>query len=339
MIKKRNDSLDIISGLMILWMIIYHSFIWANNTESNVYIFFIKCFYFFIPWFYFKSGFVCNNNYSLKIVIQKGASQLLIPMVIWTLIGYLLIIPELIIKGYPFWKIPINPVYNLLVYGETMGNAPLWFLLSLFLVSVTMKLMADLKLNLIIVITISLAFLGFFLQYANIKVPLGLINYPIGMFFALSGVICNQLNMKHKITKMNLFLLAITIFMSLSFASYVDIHHNSIRFGFYWAYIINSLLAINSSIVIFGILKFKLLAWIGKKSLTYLVLHWPVFYIIEGLFKLIHIPREGYFYILILSSVAIIFSGLTAKLIPDKYIGLDGTGILERGKLIFRKRV
>jgi len=334
---KRNESLDIITGIMILWMIVYHSFQWANYYDSNVFNLLLKCFYFFIPWFYFKSGFVFNKTHTLKIVVEKGISQLLIPMILWTLIGYALTIHELINDGIPIWKIIIRPAFILLRYGDTLGNAPLWFLLSLFLVRISMKLLANLKLGLIIAFAISFALLGYLFNCKNFNVPLGLINYPIGMFFFLTGFVCNQLKMKQNMSKMNIVLIACTGLISMFFFSYVDFHLNITWHGNYWVYIIGSLLAINSLLVLFKNIRIKSLAWIGNKSLYFFVIHWPVFYIIQYIFKSIDLPLKSYFFCLTLSFGAIFLSSLIAKLIPEKYIGLDGSGIFERGKLLFRR--
>jgi len=333
---KRNESLDIITGIMILWMIVYHSFQWANYYDSNVFNLLLKCFYFFMPWFYFKSGYVFNKTHTLKIVVEKGISLLLIPMIIWTLIGYALTIPELINDGLPIWKIIIKPAFVLFRYGDTLGNSPLWFLFSLFFVRISLKLLTNLKLGFIIAFTISFALLGFLFNYKNFNLPLGLISYPIGMFFSLAGFVCNQLNIKQNMTKLNIVLIACTLLISLFFFSYVDLHLNITWYGSYWGYIFGSLLAINSLLVLFKNLKIKSLAWIGNKSLYFFVIHWPVFYIIQHIFKFIDLPQKSYLFCLILSFCAIFLSSLIAKFIPEKYIGLNGTGIFERGKQLFK---
>ncbi|WP_299778184.1 acyltransferase family protein [uncultured Formosa sp.] len=325
---ERDKSLDIISGIMIIWMVILHAFQWGDLTESIIYIFLLKCLYFFMSWFYFKTGFLHKKGKGLNVTFRKGIDQLIIPMLIWTAVGYLLTVPELLTEGYPLWKMPIAPLFFLISSGDTIGNSPLWFLLSLFFIKMIFPFIARLNFNFKIIIAISLLFLSWVLQKNNIKMLLGLHSFPLGLFFTLSGLLCGEFKVPDRIIKIRLWLVLPFIVMSIFFASYIDFHNNKLMYGNYLLFILSALFAINLCLMFFRDVNLKILSWIGEKSLVYLVIHWPIFYLIKISFLFLNISTETYLYVVSLNVVAICISTLIAKFIPYKYLGLQSSLIV-----------
>ena len=335
---KRNDTLDILSGILIIWMIVYHSFQWANMTESNLFVVLIRIFYFFMPWFYFKSGFVLNNKRPLKKVIEKGVTHILTPLIIWGLIGYLIFVFSTFVIEEAVWKTVIKPFYYLLKTGDMIGNEPLWFLLSLFLIRIILNLIINLRIEFILLFIIGFAFIGWIMQLMGIEsLPIGLNSLPLGIVFTSLGLLCNRLNVFRTITKFKYLLLLLSIIMSIYFSSYIDIHFNSIWYGNYWSYIINSTLIIFVCVLFLVGIKSKILTWIGEKSIFYLVMHWPIFYLTNYFFILNNIPQNNYFYMLILNTSALFIITLVAKFLPEKYLGLEGTRFLFKYKQVFQR--
>jgi len=323
MASERNHTLDIISGVMILWVIVFHSFQWGNVTDSIVFKVLIRFLYFVMPWFYFKSGYVYNTKQSLKVEIIKGVNQLLMPMFKWAIIGYIIRIPEYLVKGETIDVILLKPVLSLVQSGDLYGNIPLWFILSLFMVRITIKFMVNLSLIFQITFSVVFAVIGWNFQRLNLtSLPLGFISFPIGMFFTLSGFICNQLKLKRVRNKFSLPLLILTLLMSLSYSSYIDVHMNKLWYGNYWTFIINSFLAINLSLMLFANVRSKLLEWFGRKSIIYLVAHWPVFYIVNLTLQILDFPQKGFTATLILAFSGITISTLLAIFKPGNRFSL-----------------
>ncbi|CDF80625.1 O-acetyl transferase [Formosa agariphila KMM 3901] len=335
---ERDKSLDIISGIMIIWMVILHSFQWGNLTESIIYIFLLKCLYFFMAWFYFKTGFLYKIGRGLINTFKKGIDQLIIPMLIWTAIGYLLTIPELLTGNYPLWKIPIAPLFFLVSSGDTIGNSPLWFLLSLFFIKIMFPFIARLNLNIKKIIAISLLCLSWVFEKNNIKIPFGLHSFPLGLFFTLSGLLCNEFRVPDRINKIRLWLILPYIALSIFLAGYVDFHNNNLMYGNYWLFTLNTLIAINLCLVLFKDVNLTILSWIGKKSLVYLVIHWPIFYLIKISFEFLNISTKNYLYVVSLNIIAICISTLIAKFVPYKYLGLQSSLIVNFNTKIISER-
>ncbi|QDO93699.1 acyltransferase family protein [Formosa sediminum] len=335
---ERDRSLDTISGIMIIWMVILHSFQWGNLTGSMIYIFLLKCLYFFMSWFYYKTGFLYNKGKGLSMTFKKGLDQLITPMLIWTTVGYLLTIPGLLMGNYPLWKIPIAPLFFLVSSGDTIGNSPLWFLLSLFFIKIVFPFIARVNLNLKKIIAISLLCLSWVFEKNNIKIPFGLHSFPLGLFFTLSGLICKEFRVPDRIIKSGLWLVLPYIVLSIFFASYVDFHNNNLVYGNYWLFTLNALFAINLCLVLFREVNLKILSWIGEKSLVYLVIHWPIFFLIKISFVFLNISTENYLYVVSLFVIAICISTLIAKFIPYKYLGLQSSLIVNLNTKIISER-
>lgn len=329
-IKKRNDTLDVISGILIIWMIAYHSFQWGNLTESISFQVLIRCFYFFMPWFYFKSGIVFSDKYSLKNVVEKGVNEILFPMFIWTLIGYLLTMPAAFVKGESVWKVLSDPLLFLFWYGDTIGNSPLWFLLSLFFVRIGLRLIINLSSLYLFSLTFCFACIGWVLYFFKLEIlPLGFTTFPLGIFFASLGIIFNRFQVVDTARKIEIWVILISVLASFLFASYVDVHRNALWYGSYWFFILSSILAIVASLLLFEGSKCKVLAVIGKKSMIYLILHWPVFYVVKQFCYFLGVSQNNYYYIIILFTTSVGFSILVSKYVPMKYLGLDGFQMLK----------
>ena len=85
--SQRIDYLDSIAGIMIVYMICYHILQWGGIDVINVFV--MRPLFFFMAWFFFKSGMFhkgCSTNEMLK----KGFHKLILPFIVFTIIGYIL---------------------------------------------------------------------------------------------------------------------------------------------------------------------------------------------------------------------------------------------------------
>lgn len=126
----RDYSLDWISGLLILHMIIGHIAGWVemDYPVNNI-------LFFFMPWFFFKGG-MFHRHKEWKVELNKSFKRLIIPFIVFSIIGQaiwtirLLCLHETDIVKY------IGFPGTFILYGAFHGNAPLWFLFSLFIVRI-----------------------------------------------------------------------------------------------------------------------------------------------------------------------------------------------------------
>lgn len=327
-VKKRSASLDIISGVLILWMIVYHSFQWAELDKTPLFNTLLSFFYFFMAWFYFKAGYLFNSSRGLNEIVSSGMIKLLIPMIVWLTIGYIILIPYLFfVEKSPIWKIVIWPAYSLISSGDTIGNSPLWFLLSLFIVRVLLFFITKLSFILILIITFILLLIGWFEFYNSINLPFGLVSTPIGLLFSLSGFLIKS---KFKIDKKNNFSIVVCLFVLLFtsyFNSYVDIHTNTLWFGSYFLYIATSILLITFLVPVVSF-ELKPISWFGVNSMIFLVIHWPIFTLVKYIW--IYLGLElGYGYVITLASTSIVLGVCLGLKLSDKELLLDGKVIYD----------
>lgn len=273
--KTRDKSLDMVSGILILWIIAYH-------ICQSVYLARVSWLYFMIPWFYFKSGmfFKPELNNSIIQYIKKRLNLLILSLLFWFTIGYLILCPELIMIDHkPLWKIVVSPFYRLFRYGELLGNAPLWFLLSLIFVQVLSFYVVRIKYYFVFILLLLLA--GFFLQMNSVILPLGASTWPLGLFFYFSGYIYTKYFDCYDLKLFIIVSIPIFILGNIFLFSYVDVHYNKIEYGYYFSFVFLSLLGILFLLYFAKFIQINFLVWAGVKSLHFFVLHWPIYYILK----------------------------------------------------------
>jgi len=317
--EKREEAPYMISGILVIWMMVYHIFHLAHMTESLFYKYALFFFFFFMPWFYFKSGmfFKFNMNVSFVKYVRKCFYSLIIPMMVWFSIGYIIKCPEsIIIDNKPLWKIAFLPVYHFLHSGDTPGNDPLWFLLSLFLVKILFFLIIKIKYYYILIPL--LLPLGILASEHSVILPLAAHTIPIGLFFCFLGYVYGTYNNKmHNVKNLIILPTLFFILFNILFASYVDIHFNRLIYGDYMSFVTLSLLAI--MIVIYTASRFKsnFLTWTGENSIYFLVLHWPIFYLIKYGFYIIRVNPVGEAFALALLLIGLPICMITPKILKS----------------------
>lgn len=157
---ERLPWLDFASGIMILWMIIYHAIVvawgyeardlWgitdASSLPEGMHAFInsegklevlnpcvaFPWLHFFMPWFFYKSGQFFNKT-NTKDLWKKDSQKLLKTFVIWSAVGYVffllfsLLDDSITLRGCTY-----SILRHLFLCGEIPINGPLWFLLTLF---------------------------------------------------------------------------------------------------------------------------------------------------------------------------------------------------------------
>lgn len=132
--STRNPMMDIVSGLFILEIVVQHLLQNTNLSEGTFWSNYFEHFFLaFMPWFYFKAGYmVKNSKEGLWSNIQNRGIRLLYPYLVWSIIPSVLILPFFLIEHEVMhW---INNIAYGLIYAQGAFNTPLWFLPSLFFV-------------------------------------------------------------------------------------------------------------------------------------------------------------------------------------------------------------
>ena len=178
--------LDTASGILLLHMICYHCWQWAELPPDAIWL---RILSFFMPWFFFKSGMFYKNQSADK-VIKKCFRKLIIPFLIFSIIGEIFDIIRILSIGAQ-WNIisGIKTIIgSLLKTGAIFGNYPLWFLPSLFAVRIIYNCLNKTKrhesLWLLLIIPILLFYT---VKIAHIELPYYLYNVPTGLMFYMLG--------------------------------------------------------------------------------------------------------------------------------------------------------
>lgn len=238
--KERVKWIDFLSGIMIIWMILYHIFIFTGNKQSLACEELYKIFFFFMPWFFFKSGMLANDA-SLKQVVVSSTKKLLVPYVVFSFLGYLAyFLQQFLLKDISFDKMVVEPAAVLLYTGSVLGNLPLWFLLGLFFDKVLWQVLINNNITRYQIAAISLiiCFGGYFL---GIKQLFYIWFTFSGLFFySLGNILKNiQFDQAFRISAFVLYIFAI-----MAFPNSVQMRSNSLEFGYYILWPLTSVSAI-----------------------------------------------------------------------------------------------
>ena len=136
--NERNHSVDFLSGFFIIYMIYTHiSQEIPMQIDSMLYVFLDSLFFFFMPWFFFKSGMFYKHKNPTKKTIKKTIDRLVLPLIVFSVAN----IPIYIITVANHWTDGPSVLLcvkaslgELLFDGSPLGNAPLWFLIALIFI-------------------------------------------------------------------------------------------------------------------------------------------------------------------------------------------------------------
>lgn len=129
--KARIEYLDGVAGLLICYMMLNHIILRANIGISvdNVWL---EPLQFFMFWFFYKSGMFYKPKPTKQLLVL-GGHKLLVPWLVFGVVGHLANCVNLMIDGDYKWKhYLLTPFKEILFAGGLEGNRPLWFLFTLF---------------------------------------------------------------------------------------------------------------------------------------------------------------------------------------------------------------
>jgi fucose 4-O-acetylase-like acetyltransferase len=309
---RRIKYLDAIAGLLIVRMILGHMFQCCYLTGTNTYYWMNLLFSFFMPWFFYKSGmlFTPNNqtNYYNSISYCKNkARKILLPWLVFSVIGEIFrIIGLLLSRDYNWIHYLLSPIKSFLCFGALGGNLPLWFLTSLFVVYIVNYFITKWRWN-ILLITLGCIIAAAIFQKVGFKYPATISSSLIGLSFYGLGRILKEKQFRPFIVIPSTIICTAIIILN---PSVVDVCSNTLIYGNYlvwYIYSITTIIIINNLFKLVKFYNFPLLQYVGRNSITYFAIHWPIRIILITIYSLIGISDNwSQFWIMLITFIIIL---------------------------------
>lgn len=272
-IKSRNLSFDLISGCLIVYMIFCHIMQWAKLTDCELYSVLQRILFFFMAWFFYKSGIYVNQIVDLKKYAMKNFRKLLLPALYFTLMGLPFVWYQIYQCGdtnIVHYTLSIAKLF--ILSGEMSGNLPLWFLVTLFEVKLIYALL-NRKMNGHIIFIVFFLLSGVF-SFLDLHRPGYVFSFFTAMTFYSSGHILANKEHSALVFSFCGILYVASVFFS---PQMVDIMTSTLIYGNYNTFIIVSVAACitwnNISKYVVRFIPATFLQF-GKKSMVYYVVHW-----------------------------------------------------------------
>jgi fucose 4-O-acetylase-like acetyltransferase len=274
-VSKKNQSIDVAKGFLILLVVIVHA---IGRANDNLFAFLIhtSC----IPLFFFMSGYLVKydkfSSITFKIFFQKYFKRLILPW-LFAMVVYTAFAVRKDVSLFSITQYIIYPYVHL------------WFIPSLFFMLLFTKIMSNIfvKKNVLIIGGIlGLLFFSFrtyiLVKGYDFKIP-SYVDLQYYLFWLL-GVYMNTVKIEKKLNG----LLYLFLFIIIGVIWYFSFSINP-----FWQYRIYLFIPLNilSSLVLISYVqldelpKSTILAWMGSKSLELYLWHMIPILILNTLFR------------------------------------------------------
>lgn len=95
---RRDTSLDAVGGLLIMYMMLTHLYGHYEVPKGVFYLGVSQLLTFFMAWFFFKAGMFYKQERPKDVFIKKF-NRLLVPFVIYSIIGYVVYVVRVLIEN------------------------------------------------------------------------------------------------------------------------------------------------------------------------------------------------------------------------------------------------
>lgn len=317
---KRRSYIDVVAGFMILWMVIDHCrFIIGMSIPLIKYIPIENLLGFYMPWFYYKSGFFYTEK-NQKELIKKDTSKLLRYYIVYSFLGWLV----WCICGYLDGSLHSTdylfiPIKNFIKKGAITGNGVLWFLISLFCVRQVSNFIIKKNYppppHLFAILALLLAYLLCVIGWYRYSWWFG--NFFTGLFFFIVGYILKnkESNIVVIITSMIVYIIIVGAYL-LGLSKnipYLYLFKNQMIAGNYLLFFPFAIACIILTNNVFRFIEkrwglgiFIYAEYIGKHSMNVYITHWILLTIVLYLIKNIFDVEQFYIQFIILVSTSLI---------------------------------
>lgn len=144
---ERQAYLDNISAILIAYMIFIVHLTYFCPVHGFVIDILKLLLYFFMAWFFFKSGMFFKDK-PIKAVIKSSAKRLLAPWAVFNAIGIVVMgVQAYHGSGFSLFPLLINSIEVIALNEAIWSDLALWFLLSLFIVRVAFAILHKCRAN------------------------------------------------------------------------------------------------------------------------------------------------------------------------------------------------
>lgn len=272
MANSRQYHLDIIAGILIIFMVIHHVL-----PFPVIDAFLSRFLFFYMPWFFFKAGMFFNPQKSSEDTFKSSVRRLLVPYAVFFVIGQVIIAIQLFTQHNLHLNYLTATLREFIYTGAAWGNGPLWFLFSLFMVRMIFSIIGKYSYGGVLITVVSIS-CAWFIHIFGIALPLYVGNVCLGCFFYGLGYLIKDVQYhRASITLCTIgYIFTVAVFPILG--SFVN---NSSDYYLWW--IVASIMAIITYNGGFKMVKWNMmpLQFCGVHSLEILVSHMPIFNLVS----------------------------------------------------------
>lgn len=290
--KQRDIHMDVVTGIMLIYMVFLHL---HNSIGIASFTYYIYAFFFFMPWFFYKAG-VFYKQKDISIELNSSIRRLILPFTYFTFYGVICQSIIMLHKGDNNWQhYTLTPIKEVLFAGCTTANQPLWFLFDLFIIKCIYNciMVKTIKFNIkkfsfiAFIVSCSLLFAFEYLKLYNEFTSPIIYQYvwkPVNrlipglVFFSLGVCLQNKLHRNWITTIVCIAIYLLIVMLKPSFVGCISDELN--EGGSYLLYVISAFAGLIIFDNVFSTLsryyKFPILSKIGLYSMSLYVIHMPV---------------------------------------------------------------
>ncbi|MBR2486294.1 MAG: acyltransferase family protein [Paludibacteraceae bacterium] len=302
--ESRLKYLDIASGIMIVWLLIYHALYPMYEDTISAAIPFL---YFFMPYFFYKSGMMFQIK-DVKSLFIKDFKKLIVTFIIWSAIGYIMMVLWHLFNDEELtWKILLmRPIRSLILTCSVPMNIALWFLPVLFIVrQLTNWLLKRFKSYFVAICSLIFAIICLVLNsyISPYCLPTWISATAWGMFFFSSAIYLREYEVKKWMIILSISIYVISLFTSIP-SVYGAVEPGVLLNSIWYITSLFSCICFNNVcrfIVYFynrigqnmnTKFLFPILTYVGRNAMSFYVVHYIIFKIV---FDLIWIYKNEYY--------------------------------------------
>ena len=166
--KSRQYFVDNLSAILITYMIFVVHLAYFCHIDGLVFKVAGCLFYFFMSWFFFKSGMFYKEK-TEKDVLKSTFRRLIVPYITFNIVGIVVLALEKYQSGgaLSITSFAKEVLVTIFINEAVYPNLALWFLLSLFIVRNVFNILRRLNINIFVVLIAALAclFTIYYLYY------------------------------------------------------------------------------------------------------------------------------------------------------------------------------
>lgn len=273
---KRDDFIDAVKGIGILFVILGHTFGIPEIIYNIMYSFHMPLFFIIAGYLYDENKY---NSCNLKKVALKKAKSYLVPYYSFAGINLILtIVWNVTIKQIPVTianiKLYIAGILYCYADMEHMPNcSPIWFLMCLFISSLIFWAIIKYCTKTVMLISVGLMLLSYGLSFLTIRLPLNISTACMGVFFMYIGL-CIK---KYDVLKRRCFVVLAIFGMIAAIINGGQVGMNENTYGNLFLFLVSAIIL--SLFVMYvckkvNIIKNNFFIWLGKNTLPIIGLNY-----------------------------------------------------------------